>query len=376
MLVGRKIRLYPTKEQEKQFFSFSNASRFAYNESLAFKIKQYQETGYSCKVQDLIKHLQDLKYNYKEYSWLQSIPEAITKQAIKDLDQAYKLFFRRGNKGFPKFKSKKHSKLSFYQRTDNLRMIDDRHIKLTGIKTPVKVRENIGIDFKNPRVSYDGKFWYLSFSYEIQEPEKKTEGETIGVDLGIKSLAVTSDEEFYENINKSKRVKKLERRKKNLQRKLSKKYEMNKQGKKFIKTKNIIKLERQIKLVDRKLKNIRDTYIHTITYRLVSRAKTICIEDLNVSGIMKNKYLSEAIQQQEFYKFRHYIEYKCQGYGTNLIVADRFYPSSKTTSCCGYKFNFLSLSQRQITCPICGKTIDRDLNAAINLRNYALAQAS
>jgi len=376
MLVGRKIRLYPTKEQEKQFFNFSGASRFAYNECLAYKIQQYQDNGYSCKVQDLIEHLQDLKYNDEDYYWLQGIPEAITKQAIKDLDKAYKSFFKRGNKGFPKFKSKRHSKVSFYQRIDNLHMIDDNHIKITGIKTPVKVKEQIGVGLKNPRVTFDGKFWYLSYSYEIQEHEKKTEGEIIGIDLGIKSLAVTSDGKFYKNINKISRVKKLEKRKRHLQRRLSKKYEMNKQGNKFNKTQNIIKLEREIKLIDRKLSNIRDTYIHTITYRLASRAKTICIEDLNVSSMMKNKHLSKAIQQQEFRKFRTYIEYKCQAYGTNLIVADRFYPSSKLTNCCGHRFKFLSLSQRQLTCPICGKITDRDLNAALNLRNYALAQAS
>ena len=320
--------------------------------------------------------MQNLKYNNEDYYWLQGIPEAITKQAIKDLDKAYKAFFKRDNKGFPKFKSKKYSKLSFYQRTDKLYMIDDKHIKITGIRTPVKVKEQIWVGLKNPRVTYDGKFWHLSCSYETQEMEKKIEGKTIGVDLGIKSLAITSDGELYKNINKTISVKKLEKRKKHLQRKLSKKYEINKQGNKFVKTHNIIKLEKEIKLIDRKLKNIRDTYIHTITYRLASSAKTICIEDLNVSGMLKNKHLSKAIQQQEFRKFRIYLEYKCQYYGTKLVIADRFYPSSKTTNCCGYKFKFLSLSQRQITCPICGKIIDRDLNAALNLRDYALAQAS
>ena len=178
-------------------------------------------------------------------------------------------------------------------------------------------------------------------------------------------------------------MKKLEKRKRHLQRKLSKKYQIArgskrnteiKKGERFKKTNNIIKLEREIKLIDRKLKNIRDTYIHTITYRLASRVKTICIEDLNVSGMMKNRHLSKAIQNQEWRKFRTYLEYKCRGYGVKLIIADRFYPSTKQCSCCGSKKKFISLSERVYRCVHCGLEVDRDLNAAINLRNYALAQ--
>lgn len=319
-------------------------------------------------------HLQELKYTKERYSWLQGIPEAITKQAIKDLLKAYSMFYKRGNRGFPKFKSKRRSKLSFYQRTDNLRMVDDTHIKITGIKSPVKVKVQVPNGVKNPRVSFDGKFWYLSYSSEFIEPELKTEGDTLGIDLGIKSLATVSDGEVFGNINKTSRVKELEKRKKRLQRKLSKKYDMNKRGGKYIKTNNIKKLEQSVRMLDRRLKNIRDTYLHTVTYRLVSRAKAICIEDLNVSGMLKNKYLSKSIQQQEFYKFRQYITYKCQGYGVDLTIADRFYPSSKMCSCCGNKKNFLSLSERTYRCYSCGSVLDRDLNAAINLRNYILAQ--
>lgn len=218
------------------------------------------------------------------------------------------------------------------------------------------------------------KFWYLSYCYEIEESELKTDGDILGIDLGVKNLAVVSDGTVYKNINKSKRVKRLKKRKKYLQRQLSKKYEMNKVGQKYVKTNNIKKLEYKIKMIDRKLKNIRNTYIHTITYQLVMRAKLLCIEDLNVSSMLKNKYLSKSIQEQEFYKFRQYLTYKCKAYGVALVIADRFYPSTKIMSCCGYKFKYVSLSQRTLTCPCCNKSIDRDLNAAINLRNYALSQ--
>lgn len=373
MYVGDKIRLYPTKEQEDLFFKFSGVSRFTYNECLSYKIQVYKEQGYSCKVQDLIKHIQDLKYS-GDYDWLLEVPESVTKQAIKDLDVAYKNFFRNGNKGFPKFKSKKNTVQSFYQRTDKMYMIDNTHIKLTGIKQPVRTKSSLLTAYpKNPRIKFDGKYWFLSYGYELPDTELKDEGEVLGVDLGIKNLAVTSDGEYIKNINKTKRVKQLEKRKRHLQRKLSRKYELNKQGAKYIKTNNIIKLENEIRLITRKLKNIRDTYIHTITYRLATRAKLICIEDLNVIGMMKNKHLSKAIQEQEFHKFRTYLEYKCPAYGAQLIVANRFYPSTKTMSCCGYVFKYVSLSQRTLICPCCGKSIDRDLNAAINLRNYALA---
>lgn len=375
MIASERIRLSPTKGQEELFKKFSGTARFAYNECLSYKIACYKENGYSCTVQDLIEHLQELKYS-DNYIWMRITPEAITKQAIKDLDNAYKQFYKRGNKGFPKFKKKGKCKDSFYVRTDTFKQLDSTHIKITGIRTPIKMSNHDMIyQLLNPRITFDGKFWYLSYSYEVEDYELSDSQEVIGVDLGIKDLAITSDGVIYRNINKTSRVKQLEKRKRHLQRNLSRKYEANKEDNKYVKTNNILKLEQKIRLIDRKLKNIRNTYIHQVTYDLVrTKPSIIVIEDLNVSGMMKNKHLSKAIQQQEFYKFRHYLEYKCQHYGVSLIVADRFYPSSKTCSCCGYKKKFLSLSERVFRCPECDLKLDRDLNAAINLRNYALAQ--
>lgn len=371
MIAGEKIRLYPTPEQEQLFWKFSNIARFTYNECLAYKIQVYQEQGYSCKVQDLIEHIQDLKYS-GDYNWLLEVPESVTKQAIKDLDKAYKSFFKRGNKGFPKFKKKSKTKPSFYVRSDKFKQIDSTHIKVTGIKTHIRMKPvRMIVQLLNPRISFDGKYWYLSFSYEIDDLPKSDSDKVIGIDLGVSYLATTSDGVVYENINKTKRVRQLEKRKRHLQRKLSRKYEASKHGKKFVKTNNILKLEQELRLVNRKLKNIRDTYIHQVTYDLVkTKPGYIVIEDLNVRGMLKNKHLSKAIQEQEFYKFRQYLTYKCQFYDVELIVADRFYPSSKTCSCCGYKKKFLSLSERTFICPECGHVIDRDLNAAINLKIY------
>lgn len=374
MLAGMRVRLYPTEEQEIKFRKFCGAARFVYNECLFYRIRVYEEELRSCSVQELIEHIQDLKYS-KEYSWLLEVPEAVTKQAIKDLDKAYENFFRRGNKGFPKPKKKGRCKDSFYQRTDRLKQVDDTHVKITGIKEPVRMSKCfIPERVMNPRVVFDGKYWYLSFTYEVEELPKIEDGEIVGVDVGLKNLAVTSDNVVYKNINHSYRVMQLEKRLKRLQRRLSRKYELNKQGNKFVKTNNIKKLENQIRLIHRRLRNIRNTYIHTVTMDLVrTKPRMIVIEDLNIRGMLKNKHISAWVQKQCFHKFRSYLAYKCKFFGTELVVADRFYASSKICSCCGYKKRFLSLSERVYRCENCGHMQDRDLNAAINLRNYGLA---
>lgn len=374
MVISTKIRLFPTKEQEELFFKFSNTARFAYNESLAYRIDKYNSEGYSCKVQDLIEHLQDMKYS-SDFSWLQETPEAVTKQAIKDLDKAYKLFFQRGNKGFPKFKRKGKCTVSFYQRTDKFKRVDDTHIKITGIKQPVRIRETIlPTKVQNPRVIYDGKYWYISLSFDVPTSVEPLSDEILGVDLGIKNLAVVSDNRVYKNINKSSLLRKLEKKKIHLQHKLSRKYTLNKEGSNFVKTNNILRLEQTLRLLNRRIRNIRDTYVHTVTADLVrTKPKRIVIEDLNVSGMLKNKHLSKAIAQQNFYKFRQYLEYKCKYWGIDLVLADRFYPSTKLCSCCGHKKSFISLGTRTYKCECCGKEIDRDLNASLNLKNYGLA---
>lgn len=373
MILSDKIRLCPTDEQEKLFRKFCNTARFVYNECLSYKIREYEDNGYSCNVQDLIKHIQDLKYS-NEFSWISETPESVSKQAIKDLDKAYKSFFRRGYKGFPKYKSKRKAKLSFYQRSDNLHMVGDMHIKITGIKSPVRVKNPLLTDkFLDPRVSFDGKFWFLTYGIELNALPASESKQVLGVDLGIKNLAVCSDGREYRNINKDKTVLKLERRLKRLQRRVSRKYEINKVNGKFVKTNNILKLETEIRLIHRRLKNIRNTYIHQVTFDLVrTKPGKIVIEDLNVSGMMKNKYLADSIRKQCFYLFRQYLTYKCEFYGVQLVVADRFFASSKICSCCGNKRKFLSLSERTYRCSECGTLIDRDYNASLNLRNYAL----
>jgi len=224
----------------------------------------------------------------------------------------------------------------------------------------------------NPRITYDGLKWYLSIAVEIEDNIKPIlTNESIGIDVGVKDLAILSSGIKYENINKTKRIKKLEKKLKRLQRKTSRKYEKNKQGNKFIKTKNINKLEVKIRKIHKRLTNIRTDYIEKTTTKIVrTKPSQIVMETLDIKGMMKNKHLAKYIQQQKLYEFKTLIKYKSNKYGINFIEVDRWYPSSKTCSECGYIKPKLSLKEREFICEDCGCIIDRDLNAAINLSRY------
>ena len=217
------------------------------------------------------------------------------------------------------------------------------------------------------------------YNYTLAKQEELTDI-SLGIDLGLKDLAICSDGKVFKNINKTKKVKKLEKRLKQKQRQISRKYDMNKikneggERCQFIKTKNIEKLEETTKLIHRKLRNIRDNYIHQVTTSIVkTKPYRIVIEDLNVSGMMKNKHLSDSVRKQCFNKFRQYITYKAELNGIGLVIADRFYPSSKTCSQCGAIKKDLKLKNRVYRCPHCGAVIDRDYNASLNLSMYKLA---
>ena len=192
----------------------------------------------------------------------------------------------------------------------------------------------------------------------------------VGIDLGIKDLAVCSDAVKYKNINKSQKVKKLEKQKRRLQRSISRSYEKNKKGESYCKTNNVIKKEKLLLKRNHRLTNIRKNYLNQTTSEIVNRKpRFICIEDLNVKGMMKNRHLSKAVQQQGFYEFRRQMEYKSKWNNIQVIIADRFFPSSKLCSCCGKIKKDLKLSERIYKCE-CGNVVDRDLQAALNLKKY------
>lgn len=227
-------------------------------------------------------------------------------------------------------------------------------------------------------VSFDGKYWYLSYTEDVEHPitelPEYTEG--VGVDLGIKTLATVSDGTTVPNIKTFRRVRILEKRLKRLQRKVSRKYLINKCNK-HNKTKNIIKLERRIKLIHRSIRNIRINHIRKFVLDLVKiQPEFIAVEDLNVKGMMKNKHLARNIANCSFYTIREHLIRKAKERHIAVRLVDRFYPSSKTCSYCGYYKKDLKLNQRIYPCDNCQEKIDRDLNAAINLANtdkYVLA---
>lgn len=346
-------------------------ARFIYNWTLNKQEENYRNGGKFISDNVLRKEITQLKKT--ELSWLNKVSNNVPKQAIKDACNSYKRFFK-GLSGKPKFKSRKRSKKSFYHDNVKLKIKDNKLVKIEKIGW-IKTNEQlpIGVKYSNPRISYDNKYWYLSVGIEQEEVQEELTNVSLGIDLGLKNLATCSDGTIYKNINKTYVVRKTEKKLKRLQRQVSRKYEKNKKGKEYVKTKNIIKLEKQIQQTHRRLANIRNNYLHQTTTSIVkTKPYRIVIEDLTISNMMKNKHLSDAIRKQGFYEFRRQLEYKCNFRGIELVIADRFYPSSKICSQCGKIKKDLKLSDRVYKCS-CGLVIDRDLNASINLSKYKLA---
>ena len=381
MIKSIKVRLLPNNKQSTKLFQYAGCTRFAYNWTIAREQENYKQGNKFLSDNELRKEFTQLK-KQENYKWLNKISNNVTKQAIKDACDSYKRFFK-GQSKYPKFKSKKNSKQSFYQ--DNVKIqFTDTHVKVEGfavskkknkqklnwIKLCEKGRIPTNCKYMNPRFTYDGLNWWLSVGVEVDDNKSIPTNEGVGIDLGLKDLAICSDGNTYKNINKTLRVKKIEKQKRRLQRSTSRKYNMNKRGVRYKKTSNIIKREKELLKLSKRLTNIRHNYLHQITSEIVKRKPSfICIEDLNVSGMMKNKHLSNAIQQQGFYEFRRQIEYKAKWNNIPVILADRFFPSSKLCSCCGEIKKDLRLSDRIYRCD-CGNIIDRDFQASLNLKQY------
>ena len=376
MIKSIKIRLSPTKEQEELMFQSVGIARFAYNWGLSKWEEMYKE-GIKPSKAKIRKEFNNSIRKNDDFKWLYNVSGQITAQAFADLEDAYKNFFD-GLAQRPKFKNKKKSKKSFYVRYDAIKFSNNRvNIEKIG---KVKYSSNYKIPkldkYTNPRCHFDGKYWYLTFGFEHGESQASlNEDLSIGIDLGISHLAIVNHlDKPIKNINKSKEVRRLKKKLKRLQRQVSRKYEMNKKGSKFVKTNNIIKLERQIKLVHRRLNNIRNNHIHQATSKIIKlNPYRVVMEGLNVSGMMKNKHLAEKIAEQKFYEFKRQMKYKCEFNKIEFFEADRWYPSSKSCCHCGGIKKDLKLSDRTYICNECGLVIDRDKNASINLGNYKLA---
>ncbi|MEH7461706.1 transposase [Bacillus thuringiensis] len=371
MILAKKVRIKPTPEQEQQLWKSVGTARWAYNWALSQQEENYKQGGKFISDSILRKVLTKLKKT-ERYAWLYAVSNNVTKQAIKDLCEAYERFFK-GLANKPRFKSRKRSKPSFYN--DNVKLKVKNNSILIEKVGWVKITERLpnADTYTNPRISFDGNYWYLSIGIEQEIENHKLIDESVGVDVGVKELAVCSNGMKFKNINKTKVVKQAEKRLRRLQRQVSRKYEMNKEGNRFVKTSNIIKLEKRIQHLHRRLTNIRDNHIHQATTAIVkTKPCRVVMETLNVKGMMRNKYLSKAIAQQKLYDFKVKLQYKCEKYGIELIEADKWFPSSKMCSCCEQIKKDLKLFDRIYRCE-CGNEMDRDLNASINLSRYQLA---
>lgn len=359
-----KVELDPNNKQRSLFVKHAGVARFAYNWGLARRIEEYQTTRKSSSAIDQHKQIVQMKKT-KEYYWLKEVSKCAPQEALRNLDVAYQNFFRRVKKGekpgFPKFKSRNKGIGSF--RLMGAIKISSDKIQLPRIgdvKLKEKNRLPIGVKVSSITCSERAGHWFVSLKYETEACNIEIGKGTIGIDLGIKSLAVTSDGRVFENPKALKKnLKKLAR----LQRKLSRQT-IGSNSRKKTKTK--------ISRLHYNISNIRKDNLHKVTSAIVkakTKPETIVIEGLNVSGMMKNRKLSQAISDVGFFEFRRQIEYKSKWNGVKVLVALMFFPSSRLCNICGSKNEDLKLSDRVWVCENCETKHDRDLNAAINLAN-------
>ena len=375
-----KIEIDPTAEQKYKIHQTIGVSRFIYNFYIAHNKEIYDREGKFVSGMDFSKWLNN-EYipNNKDMKWIKEVSSKATKQAIMNGDKSFRDFFKKA-KGFPKFKKKKNQDVKAYFPKNNK---TDWTLERHRVKIPtlgwVRLKEFGYIPknsvVKSGTVSQKADRYYVSILVEetyIKISNPNNEG--LGIDLGIKEFAICSNGNKFKNINKTSTVKKIEKKLKREQRKLSRKYESLKIRNKNIKEgratrQNIQKQVVKVQRLHQRLANIRTDYINKTVFSIVKQKPSyITIEDLAVSNMMKNKHLSKAISSQKFFELKTKLMSKCKQNNIELRIVDRFYPSSKTCSNCGKIKKDLKLSDRIYKCD-CGFTIDRDLNASINLKN-------
>jgi len=365
MLKAFKYRVYPNKEQAILLNKHFGCVRYIYNQGLQNKIESYETTGKSLSCNKLTTGmLIDLK-NDPSKEWLKEIYSQCLQMALRNLDNAFTRFFRE-KKGFPKFKSK-HKSIQSCQFPQNVRIdLDNKRIifpKIGGLKT-VFSREFEG-KIKTTTLSRTStNKYYVSIlvDNEVEFPEKvKIEKETtIGIDLGIKDFCILSNGEKIENPkylkNNLQRIKVLNRR----------------ASRKVKGSNNKKKANLKLALKHEYVRNIRQDFLHQLSSKLISENQTICLEDLNVSGMMKNHCLAQSISDVSWSQFVDFLKYKAEWYGKNILQIGRFESSSKTCSICGWIKKDLTLKNREWVCEKCGVKHDRDINAATNIKKFGL----
>lgn len=366
-----------TQQQKNKFFRTRGVCRYVYNFFLAQNQEWYKQ-GLNYKTARAFSVWLNNEYipNNPDKVWIKDVYSKAVKQSLENANTAYQRFFK-GQSDFPKYKKKgkKEPKVYFLKNTKT-DCICERH----RIKVPtfgwVKLKEKgyipttkDGYTVTSGTIDYIAGKFYISALVEL--PDTISDNNTndgVGIDLGIKGLAIVSDGSKYKNINKTTKVKKLEKKLKREQKKLSRKYEHKKKGEPT-QGKNIQKQREKVQKLHHRLANIRDNHVKTTVSEIVkTKPSFITIEDLNVKGMMKNKHLSKTVSEQKFYDFRRLLTEKCHENNIELRVVDRWFPSSKTCNCCGKVKKDLKLSDRIFKCE-CGYIEDRDFNASLNLRD-------
>lgn len=371
MIRGEVVRLFPTPEQEKMFRECIGYARFSYNYCKCYDDNYVKTHNTRLGKYDLAKMLRELKYS-GDYNWMKNLPADIAKQAAYDFSQAKtnsKRIYK--NASHTSYKRKHDHKQSFFCDPYKTKIKSNKRVSISKIGD-VKMGRSLhrNMKLKNPRVIMQYGKWYLSVSFEVEDTKKQIlTDETIGVDMGLKDLMILSDGVVYENINKNGKIKNLDTEKRRLERELSRK---KVKGAKF-QSKNFYKTRTKYYRVIEKLNNIRKDYRHQITRDIINKKpKRIVLEDLDIKGMLKDETKAKAISEAAWYTLRLYLTYKAEEEGIEIVIADKYFPSSQLCNCCGYKNNQVKdLNIRTWVCPECGENHDRDLNAALNLKDYS-----
>lgn len=369
MLRAIKIRLYPNKTQEQTLNKVLGCYRFVYNHMLALKQKEYNENKVSLGLCELSKYFYHELLKDEQYPWLKEQNTAVMAASIRQMLTAYDNFFKQ-HKGFPKFKSKKDKQSALFPllAISKKNTFETRHISLTKPLKNLKFRcsdlyfkrlQTYKKGIRNATLSKtkSGNF-FLSVLIEIEDAEVKKFGRTdkkVGIDLGVKDFVITSDGEVFENKHF---FTKQEKKIKKLQRQLCKKQKGSNN-----RNKQRIRLAKAFE----KMTNKKENYIHSVVNELLKYNDVVFMEDLNVSGMVKNHHLARAINEVGFFRFKQVLVDKANNNDKKVVFVDRFYPSSKTCHNCGYINKKLTLKDRQWICPQCGEVIERDYNAALNI---------
>ena len=361
MLKAYKYRLYPNKEQRIYLAKTFGCTRFVYNQMLADRIESYEEN----KDLDIkqVKYPTPAQYK-KEYPWLKEVDSLALANAQMNLDKAYKNFFRDKSVGFPKFKKKSNTNSYTTNNQNGTVYIENNHIKVPKLKSMIKLeqhREFVGI-IKSCNISQfpSGKY-YISILVDTENIQLSKTDKKIGVDLGIKEFAITSDGEIFSN---PKHLKKSEKRLAKLQKDLSRKQK---------RSNNRRKARIKVAKIHEKIANQRNDFLHKVSTQLINENQVIVIEDLKVSNMIKNHKLAKSIADVSWSEFRRMLEYKAEWYSREIIIAPSNYASSQLCSNCGNKSSQTKdLSCRTYICPVCGMIMDRDINASKNLLRLAI----